>query len=107
MPIPPVSRWLGSVVGHRTKALGVDRFGQSGSIAELYAPMALIQPPSSGPRRRDRSAGGSPPEAHRAATRGGEPSATRIGFEQPCHHRRNTAHPVARSSAADAHVDCD
>ncbi|MBR0682806.1 transketolase [Roseomonas eburnea] len=28
--------WLGSVEGHRVKALGVDAFGQSGSIAELY-----------------------------------------------------------------------
>ncbi|MFM2149156.1 MAG: hypothetical protein RLZZ187_1462 [Pseudomonadota bacterium] len=28
--------WLGSVEGHRVKALGVDRFGQSGSIQEVY-----------------------------------------------------------------------
>ncbi len=33
--------WLGSVDGHRTKALGVDRFGQSGSIAELYGQYGL------------------------------------------------------------------
>ncbi len=33
---PAALGWLGSVEGHRTKALGVDRFGQSGTIAELY-----------------------------------------------------------------------
>ena len=29
--------WLGSVHGHRCEALGVDRFGQAGNIAGLYA----------------------------------------------------------------------
>lgn len=29
--------WLGSVMGHRCEALGVDRFGQAGNIAQLYA----------------------------------------------------------------------
>lgn len=29
--------WLGSVAGHRCEALGVDRFGQAGNIADLYA----------------------------------------------------------------------
>ena len=33
---PSALAWMGGVEGHRTKALGVDRFGQSGSIAELY-----------------------------------------------------------------------
>ncbi|MBR0671646.1 transketolase [Neoroseomonas soli] len=33
--------WLGSVEGHRVKALGVDAFGQSGSIAELYGTYGL------------------------------------------------------------------
>lgn len=28
--------WLGSVAGHRSRALGVEHFGQSGSIADLY-----------------------------------------------------------------------
>lgn len=28
--------WLGAVAGHRVRALGVDQFGQTGSIAELY-----------------------------------------------------------------------
>ena len=50
--------WLGGVAGHRTKALGVDRFGQSGSIAELYATHGLdtaailraAQAGSAGPR---------------------------------------------------------
>ena len=28
--------WLGSVAGHRTRALGVEHFGQTGTIAELY-----------------------------------------------------------------------
>ncbi len=33
---PATLGWLGSVHGHRTRALGVDHFGQTGSIAELY-----------------------------------------------------------------------
>ena len=28
--------WLGSVHGHRCEALGVERFGQAGNIADLY-----------------------------------------------------------------------
>ncbi len=28
--------WLGSVGGHRVRALGVDQFGQTGSLADLY-----------------------------------------------------------------------
>ena len=30
------SAWLGAVAGHRTRALGVEHFGQTGSLAELY-----------------------------------------------------------------------
>ena len=33
---PATLGWLGSVAGHRTRALGVTRFGQTGSVAELY-----------------------------------------------------------------------
>jgi len=33
---PATLAWLGSVYGHRTRALGVEHFGQTGSIAELY-----------------------------------------------------------------------
>lgn len=33
---PATLAWLGSVRGHRTRALGVDRFGQTGSIDQLY-----------------------------------------------------------------------
>ena len=33
---PSTLGWLGSVHGHRTRALGVEHFGQSGSIADLY-----------------------------------------------------------------------
>ena len=33
---PATLSWLGSVLGHRTRALGVDRFGQTGTIADLY-----------------------------------------------------------------------
>jgi pyruvate dehydrogenase E1 component len=28
--------WLGSVHGHRTRSLGVEHFGQTGTIADLY-----------------------------------------------------------------------
>jgi pyruvate dehydrogenase E1 component len=33
---PSTLSWLGSVAGHRTRALGVTRFGQTGTIADLY-----------------------------------------------------------------------
>jgi pyruvate dehydrogenase E1 component len=28
--------WLGGVAGHRVRALGVEHFGQTGSITDLY-----------------------------------------------------------------------
>ena len=33
---PATLAWLGSVAGHRTVPLGVEHFGQSGTIAELH-----------------------------------------------------------------------
>lgn len=33
---PATLGWLGAVRGHRTRSLGVERFGQTGTIAELY-----------------------------------------------------------------------
>jgi pyruvate dehydrogenase E1 component len=33
---PATLAWLGSVHGHRQRALGVDRFGQTGTIGDLY-----------------------------------------------------------------------
>ncbi|MBL8579902.1 MAG: transketolase [Mesorhizobium sp.] len=33
---PAVLAWLGSVFGHRTRSLGVEHFGQSGTIDDLY-----------------------------------------------------------------------
>ena len=33
---PTTLSWLGSVNGHRQRALGIERFGQTGSIKELY-----------------------------------------------------------------------
>jgi pyruvate dehydrogenase E1 component len=33
---PAALGWLGSVCGHRVEALGVERFGQTGTIADLY-----------------------------------------------------------------------
>ena len=33
---PATLAWLGAVAGHRTRALGVERFGQTGTIADLY-----------------------------------------------------------------------
>lgn len=33
---PATLSWLGSVLGHRTRSLGVEHFGQTGSIRELY-----------------------------------------------------------------------
>ena len=34
---PATLGWLGSVQGHRTVSLGVEHFGQTGTIADLYA----------------------------------------------------------------------
>src|SRR5918993_5873075 len=33
---PATLGWLGSVAGHRTRSLGVTRFGQTGTITDLY-----------------------------------------------------------------------
>ena len=33
---PATLAWLGAVLGHRTRALGVEHFGQTGTLAELY-----------------------------------------------------------------------
>jgi pyruvate dehydrogenase complex dehydrogenase (E1) component len=33
---PAALGWLGSVSGHKTRSLGVERFGQTGTIADLY-----------------------------------------------------------------------
>jgi pyruvate dehydrogenase E1 component len=33
---PATLGWLGAVGGHRTRALGVEHFGQTGSVADLY-----------------------------------------------------------------------
>ncbi|MBA4464755.1 hypothetical protein FHK98_02390, partial [Cylindrospermopsis raciborskii CS-506_A] len=33
---PATLAWLGSVQGHRQKALGVEHFGQTGTVADLY-----------------------------------------------------------------------
>jgi pyruvate dehydrogenase E1 component len=38
---PEVLSWLGGVCGHRVRALGVEHFGQSGSIPELYGHYGL------------------------------------------------------------------
>ena len=33
---PATLAWLGAVAGHRTRSLGVEHFGQTGTIADLY-----------------------------------------------------------------------
>jgi pyruvate dehydrogenase E1 component len=33
---PAGLRWLGGVVGHRTKSLGVEHFGQAGTVEDIY-----------------------------------------------------------------------
>ncbi|HEX6001488.1 MAG TPA: transketolase [Hyphomicrobiaceae bacterium] len=38
---PEALSWIGSVCGHRARALGVEHFGQSGSIPELYGHYGL------------------------------------------------------------------
>jgi pyruvate dehydrogenase E1 component len=34
---PATLAWLGSVFGHRTRPLGVEHFGQTGSLPDLYS----------------------------------------------------------------------
>ena len=38
---PMTLSWLGSVFGHKTITLGVDRFGQTGSIKDLFSEFAI------------------------------------------------------------------
>lgn len=38
---PATLAWLGSVQGHRVEALGVEKFGQTGTIGDLYAHYGL------------------------------------------------------------------
>lgn len=38
---PETLSWVGSVAGHRVRALGVEHFGQSGSLGELYGHYGL------------------------------------------------------------------
>ncbi len=38
---PEALSWVGGVAGHRVRALGVEHFGQSGSVGELYAHYGL------------------------------------------------------------------
>jgi pyruvate dehydrogenase E1 component len=38
---PASLSWLGGVLGHRVAPLGVEKFGQTGSLAELYAAYRL------------------------------------------------------------------
>ncbi len=38
---PETLSWIGSVMGHRVRPLGVEHFGQSGSISELYGHYGL------------------------------------------------------------------
>lgn len=38
---PETLSWIGGVLGHRVRALGVEDFGQSGSLSELYAHYGL------------------------------------------------------------------
>jgi len=40
---PAALSWLGGVLGQRVAPLGVDRFGQTGNLADLYAAYRLDQ----------------------------------------------------------------
>src|SRR4029434_3474988 len=41
---PATLGWLGSVHGHRTRALGVEHFGQTGTVADLYQHFGIDTP---------------------------------------------------------------
>ena len=56
---PATLGWLGSVYGHRVEALGVEHFGQSGSVADLYGhyridAAAILEAAFASHRRRPR-----------------------------------------------------
>ncbi|MER9016635.1 1-deoxy-D-xylulose-5-phosphate synthase N-terminal domain-containing protein [Mesorhizobium sp. M0898] len=55
---PAVLGWLGSVYGHRTRSLGVEHFGQSGTISDLYRHFGIDA--NSIATAADRIAGGRP-----------------------------------------------
>jgi pyruvate dehydrogenase E1 component len=40
---PATLSWLGAVLGHRVQALGVEHFGQSGDLPDLYRHYRLNQ----------------------------------------------------------------
>jgi pyruvate dehydrogenase E1 component len=46
---PSTLSWLGSVRGHRLRALGLETFGQSGDVADLYRQYRSTPTPSSTP----------------------------------------------------------
>jgi hypothetical protein len=73
---PATLGWLGALVGHRTRTLGVEHFGQTGTIADLYRhhgidPKAILPPPK--PSRRIGRSGCCAlcPDRRRARSRGG------------------------------------
>ncbi|MER8867430.1 transketolase [Mesorhizobium sp. M0751] len=55
---PAALGWLGSVYGHRTRSLGVEHFGQSGTIGDLYRHFGIDA--NSIATAADRIAGGRP-----------------------------------------------
>jgi pyruvate dehydrogenase E1 component len=55
---PAALGWLGSVCGHRTRSLGVEHFGQSGTIGDLYRHFGIDA--NSVATAADRIAGGRP-----------------------------------------------
>ncbi|MER8524199.1 transketolase [Mesorhizobium sp. M0644] len=55
---PAALSWLGSVYGHRTRSLGVEHFGQSGTIGDLYRHFGIDA--NSIATAADRIAGGRP-----------------------------------------------
>ena len=38
---PAALSWIGSVAGHKVRPLGVDRFGQCGTVSDLYRAYGL------------------------------------------------------------------
>ncbi|MER8423235.1 1-deoxy-D-xylulose-5-phosphate synthase N-terminal domain-containing protein [Mesorhizobium sp. M1403] len=55
---PAALGWLGSIYGHRTRSLGVEHFGQSGTIGDLYRHFGIDA--NSIATAADRIAGGRP-----------------------------------------------
>ena len=71
---PATLGWLGAIHGHRTRALGVEHFGQTGSIADLYRHYGIDANAIVAAARGDRAGAADPLSEGAAVSRRHEPA---------------------------------